>query len=929
MPAMTAAEIWAALAENAQAPNGPVKVARAEYLVDAAEAAGDPALHAQALLNVINAYEYCAEQSKLLVPFARLLRLWDRDAGAFDARRRHSLFWYFKWATGGMLRVPEVPLASITGWLAEMESRYRQAGHSPRAVHMGRHRLARATGQGAVAEREFEAWLDAPRDAMADCNACEAGDQGWWHAFNGRDEEALRLWEPVLGGELVCAEEPHRVLAYSLLPLLRLGRADEARGNHLRGYRMAKGVANLRSTIAMHIEFCALTGNEARGLEILTEHAGLLAPGAEDATSRLEFLIGTQVLLRRLSALGFSELTLSNIEQPASTEESGPVTVGGFAAHIQARIDELCARFDARNGSTTVSDGAKERLTAEPLLPSLPLGSSGALPERSVTATATAASPTPAAAAPPSAPSLDELVAEAERLSDARHPHARQAWERVAASGHELPPAVAARIDRNRARILLEQDPAAARAALSSVAERLAQLDEHAESRETRANAAFAAFLAGDRDTAEAEAVVIGAEAEAAYAAGDLTARQYLNSRSLPVFIAFNAFSRQPDPNHAEQHGGEADPELAAELIRAELEMTEKLGDPGRAAVYHRMLAQLAFRRNDHAEAGARLAASCDAAVQAGQPWDAVEPREMLAQLALRQGDPLAAENHTRAALALGGDLLDRAARARLYALLTETLWRQPERRAEVVDAALRAADLWEGTSEPDSLHNRFIAARAYAGLKRYGEAAALFDELMPRVHVPYDGAGIAMTREQYADCLTQLGEHRRAAEQYLAAATLVQDDPRNQLPHARLAWSAAQALQSAGLTAEALPAYRRAADLWGEVGNLPARARCLRSAAWLVGWAKPEGAADEDEPADDDAPGRWTAALAAMRTVLAELTAVPPEERGEPIEAEIGHTDDQVRQMLGCLREAEQQVSEKAKAKAAETAAEPDPASD
>ena len=910
MPAMTAAQVWAALAENAQALNGPVKVARAEYLVDAAEAAGDPALYAQALLDVINAYEYCAEQSKLLVPFARLLRLWDRDAGAFDARRRHSLFWYFKWATGGMLRVPEVPLTSITGWLAEMESRYRQAGHSPRAVHMGRHRLARATGQAAVAEREFEAWLDAPRDAMADCNACEAGDQGWWHAFNGRDEEALRLWEPVLGGQLVCAEEPHRVLAYSLLPLLRLGRTDEARGNHLRGYRMAKGVANLRSTIAMHIEFCALTGNEARGLEILTEHAGLLAPGAEDATSRLEFLIGTQVLLRQLSAAGLSDLTLSNIEQPAGIARTGPATVGSVAARIQEQIDELCARFDARNGSTTVSDGAAERLTAEPLLTSLPLGSAGALPTHEVTAPA--ASPAPSVSRP-AAVSLDELVAEAERLSDARHPHARQAFERIAASGHELPPVIAARIDRNRARILLEQDPAAARGALCSVAERFAQLGEAAEARETRANAAFAAFLAGDRDTAESEAVVIGAEAEAAYAAGDLTARQYLNARSLPVFIAFNALTRQPAPTDAATDApgeqGEADPQLAAELVRSELEITEKLGDPGRAAVYQRMLAQLAFRRGDHVEAGVRLAASRDEAVRAGQPWDAVEPAETLAQLALQQGATAAAEGHTRDALVHGGDLLDRAARARLYSLLTEALWRQPERRLEVVDAALRAGDLWEGTSEPDSLHSRFIAARAYAGLKRHGEAAALFDELMQRVHVPYDGAGIAMAREQYADCLTQLGEHRRAAEQYLAAAALVQHDPRNRLSHARLAWSAAQALQSAGLTAEALPAYRRAADLWSELGNLPARARCLRSAAWLIGWAKPE---DTDGQSNDDAPARWTAALAAMRSVLAELTAVPREERAEPITVEIGHTDDQLRQMLGCLREAEQQATQR-----------------
>jgi hypothetical protein len=902
MPAMTAAEILAALAENAQAPNGPVKVARAEYLVDAAEAAGEPPLYAQALLDVINAYEYGAEQSKLLVPFARLLRLWDADAGAFDARRRHSLFWYFKWATGGMLRVPEVPLASITGWLDEMESRYRQAGYSPRPVHMGRHRLARATGAASVAEREFESWLDTPRDAMADCNACEAGDQGWWHAANGRDEDALRLWAPVLGGQLVCAEEPHRVLAYSLLPLLRLGRSGEARANHLRGFRMARGVANLRSTIATHIEFCALTGNEARGLEILTEHAALLTPGAEDASSRLDFLVGALVLLRRLIALGLGDL-------PLTTQEPGPTTVGATAARLQEQVDALCARFDARNGSTTVSDGAAQRLSAEPLMSSLPLGAASILPAQvAVAHGVTAHRTTSVTSAPsPAEPTLDALVAEAERLSDARHPQARAAWERVAASGQELPPVVAARIDRIRARVLLERDPAAARAALASVAERLAQCGEAAEAQETRANAAFAAFLAGDRDTAEAEAVVLGAEAEAAYAAGDLTARQYLNARSLPVFIAFNAFTQQPGPADGvdEKEEEAADPAFAAELVRAELEITERLGDQGRAAVYQRMLAQLAFRRDDRAEARVRLELSRDCALRAEQPWDAVEPAEMLAQLALQEGDAPAAEGHARDALTHGGDLLDRKAQARLYSLLTETLWRQPERRLDVVDAALRAAELWEGTSEPDTLHNRFIAARAYAQLKRHGEAAALFDELMPRVQVPYDEAGIAITREQYADCLTQLGEHRRAAEQYLAAATLVQNDPRNQLPHARLAWSAAQALQSAGLTAEALPAYRRAADLWGELGNLAARARCLRSAAWLIGWSKPEG-----EEADDEAPARWGEALAAMQSVLAELTAIPAKGRPEPIAAEIEHTNDQLRQMLGCLREAEQQAA-------------------
>ena len=888
MAPMTAKEIRAALAENDRASYGPVRTARAEYLVDMAQASGDKPVYAQALLDVISAYEFGAEQSKLLVPFAKLLRLWDEDAAAFDRKRRQSLFWCFKWVTSGLVSVPEVPLASIERWLAEMESRYRQAGHSLRPVHMGHHRLARATGDDAAAEREFEAWLDTPRDSMADCRACEAGDQGWWHASNGRDEDALRLWGPVLGGELSCTEEPHRVLSHSLLPLVQLDRIDEARANHLRGYRLARGVPNLRSTIARHIEFCALTGNEARGLEILTEHAAFLAPGAEDADSRLDFLTGTLILLRRLGTLGLGELELSGS------------TVAGTAESVQEQIAELCGRFDVRNGNKIVSERTQERLTREPLVASLPLGSSIALPRTATPDATTTRVPDPTVTARAAAV-LDGLVAEAKRLTDLRHPHARQAWERVAASGTPLPGDIAAQVERTRAGALMETDPAEARAVLTALAARFEELGDPNEARESRSAAAFSAFLTGDRETAESEAVVIGAEAEAAYAAGEMTARQYLGARGLPAYIAFNALAQQAEsraeqsdsaePDSAQAEPAEVPGDLAAatRLISAEGELAERLGDPGRAAVYHRMLAQLAFLRQAPADAAAHLEAARDGYLAAGQPWDAAEPAGLLGQLAFQTGDTAAAERHARDALAHGGDVISPQERARLGSLLVEVLSGQRERQLDLVDAALRAAELWEGLSEPDMLHNRFTAASAYASIDRYGEAAALFDELMPRVHVPYDGPGIAMRREQYGDCLTQLRDYRKAAEQYVAAAALVQDDPQNQVAHARVAWSAAQALQSAGMFAEALPAYRRVAELWGELGNLPARVRCLRSAAWLVGWEN-----------------SWTQALEQMHAVLAELKAVPESERSQPVEAEIGYTVDQIDQMLSNLRDAD-----------------------
>ncbi len=481
---------------------------------------------------------------------------------------------------------------------------------------------------------------------------------------------------------------------------------------------------------------------------------------------------------------------------------------------------------------------------------------------------------------------LDELVEQARRLSELRHPQARQAWERVASLGVELPARVAVRVERSRAAALLEQDPVAARTALAALAGRFDELGEPDEALEARSAAAFAAFLAGDRDTAEAEAAVVGAEAEAAFAAGALAARQYLGARGLPAYIAFNAFARRADSADPANAPQPADAEDAAAVISAELAVAERLGEPARAAVYHRMLAQLSFFQQRVAEAAGHLEASRDGFLAAGQSWEAAEPEGVLAQLAMRAGDIAVAEHHARNALAHGGDVISPQERARFGSLLVEVLSRQRERQLDLVDAALRAADLWEGLSEPDVLHNRFTAASAYASIERYGEAAALFDELMPRVHVPYDDASAAMRHEQYGDCLTQLDEHRKAAEQYLAAAALVQDDPANRVAHARVAWSAAQALQGAGLFDEALPAYRRVAELWGELGNIPARVRCLRSAAWIVGWES-----------------GWAEALEQMRAVLAELAAAQ-EQRSEAIEAEVANTHEQIDQMLGYLHD-------------------------
>src|SRR6185437_9973252 len=183
----------------------------------------------------------------------------------------------------------------------------------------------------------------------------------------------------------------------------------------------------------------------------------------------------------------------------------------------------------------------------------------------------------------------------------------------------------------------------------------------------------------------------------------------------------------------------------------------------------------------------------------------------------LQGGDPKAAETCVREAVAHGGDLLEPGQAAHLASLLAEATGAQPGREGDFVDASLSAAAAWAGISEPDTLHNTFNAARGYGRLGRHAEAAALFAEVMPHVDVPYAPPVIAVTREQYGRSLTGTGQHTEAAREFLEAARLVQDDA-----------------DQAGQNAEALAAYQRAAQLFGDLGHVVAGIRCLRSAAWL-----------------------------------------------------------------------------------------------
>ncbi|MFD7711028.1 tetratricopeptide repeat protein [Streptomyces sp. NPDC059786] len=424
-----------AMAENYDQPEGPARNARAEQLLADAEKLDIPLAVIEALGHQLKVYNYSSEKDKMFVPFARLLRMWDERPEDFDEYEIHTLHWVFKWMSAGMLGQPHIPLASIEKWLGEMERRYRLAGHSERAVRSAEFSVAHHIGDLARAGRAYEAWLAADRDSMADCHACELHDQGWWQTERQSDAEALELWRPVLEGEYTCAHEPHTVLASALLPLLRLGRLDEARACHLRGFRLVRPMESMRDAYADHVEFCALTGNEARALELLAERPAYFTDSGEPR-SKLEFLAVVALLMDRLTGLGLGGQTVPG---PA-----GRVwTARELALHAREEALSLAARFDERNGTSYVGDRTRARMDRQPLVDRLPLG------VRTRTTRPVAAPKPPVAQESAAAPGgaegaaeaeLPALLARARQLSESMAADAPEAWAAVAraADGREL-----------------------------------------------------------------------------------------------------------------------------------------------------------------------------------------------------------------------------------------------------------------------------------------------------------------------------------------------------------------------------------------------------------------------------------------------------------------------------------------------------------
>ncbi|MBV6701527.1 hypothetical protein KV557_31195 [Kitasatospora aureofaciens] len=769
--------VMAALRENDTRPYGRPRTVTAEELVDAAEQFDDTGVRSLALLELMEAYQYDGERSKSPVVFARVLKLWDTDPDGFGEWAREQVFWRFKWVASSLLGTPDVPLEAIRRWHSEMRDRYRAAGFGLQPYYAQRFHLAAHTGVGT--EDAYELWTARPRTELSDCHACEIRSRAAHHVRAGDDARALVAWRPVLGGQSTCSEEPYLSHASALLPMLREGRLDEARSSHLVGYRFVRGKAGMARPVGQHIEFCALSGNEPRGLEILSENRDLFTLTG-DPGGRLDFLTGVEVLIAALARQGHGDLAVSG--PPGSGW-----TVDTLLAHLRSEAGALADRFDARNGTDAVGARRRARLEREPLLAEpLALGvRSAAAPEL---AGAPAVVPAPRRATEPEPEDFAALVVRARELDLVGHPDADRLWRRIAerfeADGyvHEEGTAAGtagrlrAELAEQRAHAALDRDDhTGGKAELLAAADLFEQEGLLGQALMVRTRTLVVELGEVDGVASDWPALdeALG-RARELHAAGGMSDDDYLIVLQCRAFAAHHDLvAALPEPPA----------ELVArfgEVVGAYRTESVALGSPKRAATARQYAADAAARQGRMAEAAAELREVMAQLDAAELPWQTPRVLGLLGQVLLQSGESAQAVEVFHRALAEAarwGD--DSYPFAPTYMMLGHASAHTGDEGAAIralSEAAARFDRKGRAAAE-EAAQVRLQLADLLRGNGRAADAVAVLESVLLDAAAPeLDERLLAQVRLDLARGLFELEEYRDAAEEYLRLADEVEE---------------------------------------------------------------------------------------------------------------------------------------------------------
>ncbi|MDR1790536.1 MAG: hypothetical protein LBR20_02570 [Propionibacteriaceae bacterium] len=367
---------------------GPEERALIDEAIGLAQEIGDDWLEYQGRMRLTSSACLTGDTDAMLSSFAWCLAKHDADPHHFPADIQNGgadLYWQYKWMVGAVDASPIFAKTQAEALLDDMERHYRQAGIGLSGVLTARWQHAWKSGDLEAAKELREIMLDTKRDAYSHCDACIRSELAGFALEVGEPEVALELVKEIVEGGYSCGEEPEHALSRTLVAKLRAGKFDDAKFSHVRSYRLARSNPDNIEILADNLAFCAITGNEARGLSLVERHLNWLTHDALNESGRYTLLLAIAQVMEAVDRAGYGEQIVRGANEVVTQlkpDETGdePFTVTQVAAFAWQTAGQIATAFDERNGNDYYANGIEQ---AKQLLEEhydVPLGSDVFLP---------------------------------------------------------------------------------------------------------------------------------------------------------------------------------------------------------------------------------------------------------------------------------------------------------------------------------------------------------------------------------------------------------------------------------------------------------------------------------------------------------------------------------------------------------------------
>ena len=323
---------------------------------------GDERLEYEVRVRLTASAARTGDNDTMLSSFAWCLAKHDADPGKFPTDIENGmadLMWQFKWMVGALDSSTIFSLAQCEAMLDDMESHYVKENLGLSGVLTARFQHSWSTGDIEAAKQWRTKLLATPRDEHSHCDACGRSELAGFAIEVGEPELGLKLVDEIVEGDFSCGNEPEKALSRTLVAKLRAGRAQDALDSHMRSYRLARKNPDNISIVADNMVFCAITGNEARGLAMVERHISWLAHDSLNQDGQLNMLTAIGVVLEAVVRAGHGEQVVRGADSEDLERFFGPHegvwTAATLMPVVYGAADALAKAFDARNSNAYVS----------------------------------------------------------------------------------------------------------------------------------------------------------------------------------------------------------------------------------------------------------------------------------------------------------------------------------------------------------------------------------------------------------------------------------------------------------------------------------------------------------------------------------------------------------------------------------------------